>query len=170
VSDGNRLAIGTEYTVKVYELDQELQSPDWKMLGNITEYSPPVNQSDLSAETFNFSHYAKLSGDGQVLVTGTQVTGTAELSYNTHKWNSTIGSWGVMDDKGGLLSKTQENLFPCMAVSDNGTVLAVCSNPGIEVYSCSNPGIKVYSWNAYKSSWIPRDVVFPCNEKCHYDG
>ena len=66
-----------------------------------------------------------------------------------------------MDDKGGLLSKTRENSFACMAmasmaVSDDGTVLAVCSDPGIEVYS----------WNADKSSWIPRDVVFACNETC----
>jgi len=58
-----------------------------------------------------------------------------------------------MDDKGGLLSKTRVNQFACMAVSDDGTVLAVCSDPGIEVYS----------WNVDKSSWIPRDVVFDLN-------
>ena len=144
--------------VKVYELDQELQPPDWKMIGNITDYSPPVNQSDLSADTFDYYHLAKLSGNGQVLVTATSkvknIIGTdAKSIYNTHKWNSTIGSWDVMDDKGGLLSKTRENIYACMAVSDNGTVLAVCSNPGIEVYS----------WNADKSSWIPRDVVFDLN-------
>jgi hypothetical protein len=93
------------------------------------------------------------------------VTGTrrnySELShyYHTHKWNSTIGGWDLMDDKGGLLSKTRtgENIiWACMAVSDDGTVLAVCSDSGIEVYS----------WNADKSSWIPRDVVFACNEEC----
>ena len=144
----------TVYTVNVYELYQELQPPDWKLIGNITYYSPPVNQSDLSADTFSYFQLAKLSGDGQVLVTGTQDTGTDELSYNTHKWNSTIGSWGVMDDKGGLLSKTREiSGYACMAVSDDGTVLVVCSDPGIEVYS----------WNADKSSWIPRDVVFDLN-------
>jgi hypothetical protein len=127
------------------------------MIGNITDYSPPVNQSDLSADTFDYYQLVKLSGDGQVLVTVTQVSGTdAEMSYITHKWNSTIGSWGVMDDKGGLLSKTRENSWACMAMSDNGTVLAVCSDPGIEVYS----------WNADKSSWIPRGVVFACNETC----
>jgi hypothetical protein len=144
--------------VKVYELDQELQPPDWKMIGNITDYSPPVNQSDLSADTFDYYQLVKLSGDGQVLVTSTQVTGTDadELSYNTHKWNSMIGSWDVIDDKGGLLSKTRENIYACMAVSDDGTVLAVCSDLGIEVYS----------WNVDKSSWIPRDVVFACNETC----
>ena len=89
-----------------------------------------------------------------MLVTITQGM-PVEMSYITHKWNSTIGSWGVMDDKGGLLSKTREYPFgyPCMALSDDGTVLVVCSDPGIEVYS----------WNADKSSWIPRDVVFDLN-------
>jgi hypothetical protein len=158
LSDGNRLATVTVYTVKVYELDQELQPPDWKLIGNITDYSPPVNQSDLSAETFAYyPHDAKLSGNGQVLVAATSKVNNdddaEELSYNTHKWNSTIGSWDVMDDKGGLLSKTRENVYACMALSDDGTVLVVCSNPGIEVYS----------WNADKSSWIPRDVVFDLN-------
>jgi hypothetical protein len=123
-----------------------------------------VNQSDLSADTFSSFQLAKLSGDGQVLVIGTSKVNndnlSSELSYNTHKWNSTIGSWGVMDDKGGLLSKTRENIYACMAVSDDGTVLAVCSDPGIEVYS----------WNADKSSWIPRDVVFACNETCQEYG
>ena len=125
----------------------------------MTDYSPPVNQSDLSADTFDYYYeLAKLSGNGQVLVTATSKydIDTAELSYNTHKWNSTIGSWDVMDDKGGLLSKTRVNQNACMAVSDDGTVLAVCSNFGIEVYS----------WNVDKSSWIPRDVVFACNETC----
>jgi WD40 repeat protein len=130
------------------------------MIGDMTDYSPPVNQSDLSAETFSYYQLAKLSGDGQVLVTGmSKIVSSiydAEMIYITHKWNSTIGSWGVMDDKGGLLSKTRENIFACMAVSDDGTVLAVCSDPGIEVYS----------WNVDKSSWIPRDVVFACNETC----
>ena len=171
MSDGNRLTIGQDgfanysyqNSVEIYELDLGLS--DWKMIGNITNYSPPV-QSDLSPDIFAYYlHDAVLSGDGQVLVTGTSkhdlisnANGTydVELSYITHKWNSTIGSWDVMDDKGGLLSKTRVNQFPCMAVSDDGTVLAVCSNPGIEVYS----------WNADKSSWIPRDVVFACNETC----
>ena len=157
MSDGNRLAFGLQYTVNVYELDQELQPPDWKVIGNITDYSPPVNQSDLSPDILTYFHSVKLSGDGQVLVTGTSKVNNdddaEELSYITHKWNSTTGNWDVMDDKGGLLSKTRVNQFPCMAVSDDGTVLAVCSNPGIEVFS----------WNADKSSWIPRDVVFDLN-------
>jgi hypothetical protein len=134
------------------------------MIGNMTEYSPPVNQSDLSADTFSyFYHGAKLSGDGQILVIGTsKVNKTYDVEFSSftaitaitaYKWNSTIGSWGVMDDKEGLLSKTRESIYPCMAVSDDGTVLAVCSNPGIEVYS----------WNVDKSSWIPRDVVFDLN-------
>jgi hypothetical protein len=138
---------------KVYELDMELQPPGWKLIGNITDYNPPAIQSNLYA--------AKLSGNGEVLVTSTHKedfdTFYPELSYYTHKWNSMIGSWELMDDKGGLLSKTRENITrACMAVSDNGTVLAVCSGSGIEVYS----------WNADKSSWIPRDVVFACNEEC----
>jgi hypothetical protein len=132
--------------VKVYELDLELQPPDWKMIGNITDYNLP---DYLYAE-------AKLSGNGEVLVTSTHKD-DSELSYYAHKWNSMIGSWDVMDDKGGLLSKTRENItWACKAVSDDGTVLAVCSDSGIEVYS----------WNADKSSWIPRDVVFACNEEC----
>ena len=80
MSDGNRLAIGTVYTddtnfdnpvkVKVYKLDSELQPPDWKMIGNMTDYSPPANQSNLSVVTFyHFHHHAVLSGNGQILVT-----------------------------------------------------------------------------------------------------
>jgi hypothetical protein len=83
-----------------------------------------------------------------------------ELSYTTHKWNSIIGSWDVMDDKGGLLSKTHKNqvasldlIDKCFALSDNGTVLGVCSKLGIAVYS----------WSSDKSSWIPRDVIFDLN-------
>jgi hypothetical protein len=126
------------------------------MIGNITDYSPP--DFDSSAETFDYYlHDAVLSGDGQVLVIGLSAVKddvSSELSYNTHNWNSTIGSWDVIDDKGGLLSKTREySGYACMALSDDGTVLVVCSDPGI----------KVYSWNADKSSWIPRDVVFDLN-------
>ena len=61
-----------------------------------------------------------------------------------------------MDDKGGLLSKTRENQFAsdnvekCFALSDDGTVLGVCSKLSVAVYS----------WNSDKSSWIPRDVIF----------
>jgi hypothetical protein len=78
LSDGNRLAIGTQYNansiisvkVGVYELDLELQPPDWKMIGNMTDYSPPANQSNLSVVTFyHFHHHAVLSGNGQILVT-----------------------------------------------------------------------------------------------------
>ena len=64
-----------------------------------------------------------------------------------------------MDDKGGLLSKTQKNQFASFSVekyfalSDDGTVLAVCSELSIAV--CS--------WNLDKSSWIPRDVIFDPN-------
>jgi hypothetical protein len=137
------------------------------MIGNMTEDSPPANQSDLFAEAeYYYYHPAILSGNGQVLVTikikinpvsNTNGTYDAELSYITHKWNSTIGSWEVMDDKGGLLFKTQENQFAsfdvekCFALSDDGTVLAVCSE------------LAVYSWNLDKSSWIPRDVIFDPN-------
>jgi hypothetical protein len=64
-----------------------------------------------------------------------------------------------MDDKGGLLSKTHKNQFAsnnperCFALSDDGTVLGVCSKLGIAVYS----------WNLDKSSWIPQDVIFDPN-------
>ena len=64
-----------------------------------------------------------------------------------------------MDDKGGLLSKTHKNQFVsntperCFALSDDGTVLGVCSKLGIAVYS----------WNSDKSSWIPQDVIFDPN-------
>ena len=64
-----------------------------------------------------------------------------------------------MDDKGGLLSKTHKNQFAsnnperCFALSDDGTVLGVCSKLGIAVYS----------WNSDKSSWIPQDVIFDPN-------
>jgi hypothetical protein len=178
LSDGNRLAIGTQYNansiypakVIVYTLDVRLQPPDWKMIGNMTDYSPPANQSDLSAVTFHhYLHYPVLSGNGQVLViikiksdliTDANGIYDAELSYITHKWNSTIGSsrigsWDVMDDKGGLLSKTHKNQFAnfnvqCFALSDDGNVLAVCSNLSIAVFS----------WNLDNSSWISRDVDF----------
>jgi hypothetical protein len=175
LSDGNRLAIGTVTKansfnpVEVYELDLELQPPDWKMIGNMTDDSPPANQSEISAVTYYYyNHYAVLSGNGQVLVTikikSNQITNTngtydAELSYITHKWNSTIGGWDVMDDKGGLLSKTHTDQFAspnmekCFALSDDGTVLAVCSELSIAV--CS--------WNLDKSSWIPRDVILDLN-------
>jgi hypothetical protein len=186
LSDGKRLAIGTVYNTdtyanfdnpvkgKVYELDWELQPSDWKMIGNMTDYSPPVNQSDLSTEAYYYyRYYAVLSGNGQVLViikikinsdlilliTNANGIYDAELSYTTHKWNLTIGSWNVMDDKGGLLSETQENQFAsldmekCFALSDDGTVVGVCSKLSIAVFS----------WNADKSSWIPRDVIFYLN-------
>jgi hypothetical protein len=168
--DGNRLAIRTQdtdtyensiYSVKVYELELDY----WKMIGNISDYSPDAN--------YNYLHYAVFSGNGQVLVIikikSTSISNTngaydAKLSYTTHKWNSTIGSssigsWDVMEDKGGLLSKTHKNQFAslnlerCFALSDDGTVLGVCSKLGIAVYS----------WNLDKSSWIPRDVIIDPN-------
>jgi hypothetical protein len=159
--------------VKVYKLDSELQPPDWKMIGNMTDYSPPANQSDLSLSAeagygyfYHSLYYTVLSGNGQILVTikikfnetstANGMYPDAKVSYNTHEWNSTIGSWDVMDDKGGLLSKTHKNQFAiikidkCLALSDDGTVIAVCSELSIAVYS----------WNSDKSSWIPRDVIF----------
>jgi hypothetical protein len=177
LSDGNRLAIGTvteansfnPVKVGVYELELEQQPPDWKMIGNMTDDSPPANHSDLFAEAeYSYYHPAILSGNGQVLVTikiksngkiNANGNYDAEFSYTTHEWNSTIGSWDVMDDKGGLLSKTHKNQFASFSVekyfalSDDGTVLAVCSDLSIAVYS----------WNSDKSSWIPRDVIFDPN-------
>ena len=148
--------------VQVYERDW----PDWMMISNITDYSPPVNQSDLSAEPCinNYFYFGVLSGNGQVLVTIKIITDLKYGDYDTmaittYKWNSIIRSWDVMDDKEGLLSKTQENRFArfeiekCFALSDDGTVLGVCSKLSIAVYS----------WNSDKSSWIPREVVFDLN-------
>ena len=139
------------------------------MIGNMTDDSPPANQSDLFAEAeYSYYHPAILSGNGQVLVTIkiksngiSNASGIydAELSYTTHKWNSTIRSWDVMNDKEGLLSKTHKNQFvsdnmeKCFALSDDGTVLGICSKLSIAVYS----------WNLDKSSWIPRDVIFDPN-------
>ena len=95
MSDGNRLAIGTQYNansiisvkVGVYELDLELQPPDWKMIGNMTEDSPPANQSDLFAEAeYYYYHFGVLSGNGQVIeikfyeTSNTNGTYDAELS------------------------------------------------------------------------------------------
>jgi hypothetical protein len=101
----------------------------------------------------------KINSDLILLITNANGIYDAELSYTTHKWNLTIGSWNVMDDKGGLLSETQENQFAsldmekCFALSDDGTVVGVCSKLSIAVFS----------WNADKSSWIPRDVIFYLN-------
>ena len=74
----------------------------------MTNYSPPANQSDLFAEAeYSYYHPAILSGNGQVLVTikiksngiiNANGNYDAELSYTTHKWNSTIGSWDVMNE------------------------------------------------------------------------
>jgi hypothetical protein len=154
--------------VKVYELDLELQQPDWKMIGNMTDYSPPANQIDLSALTYYYYlHYTVLSGNGQILVTikikfnaisNANGTYDAELSYITHKWNSTIGSWDVMNDKGGLLSKTHKNQFA--SDSDNMKKIAVLSDDGTVLGVCSKLSVAVYSWSSDKSSWIPRYVDF----------
>ena len=143
------------------------------MIGNMSDYSPPATQSNLSAEAgygyfYHSLYYTVLSGNGQILVTikikfnetstANGMYPDAKVSYNTHEWNSTIGSWDVMDDKGGLLSKTHKNQFAsgevqCFALSDDGTVLGVCSNLSIAVYF----------WNSDNSSWIPRDVDFGLN-------
>jgi hypothetical protein len=77
------------------------------------------------------------------------------LGYTSYKWNSIVGSWDVLDDKGGLLSTIQYTAFKaCAALSNDGTVLAVCFERRIDVYS----------WNEEKSAWIQRDVVFDLNK------
>jgi len=99
LSDGNRLAIGAEYTVKVYELDQELQPPD----GNIASPNscPHANRRVLGGWKACY-HDAVLSGNGQVLVIGSSVVQNDNYddAYNmiitTYKWNATIVDWDLM--------------------------------------------------------------------------
>ena len=156
MSDGSRLAIASspyaldvlDSVVTVWELEQTdtWEQPNWKMIGN---------QIDLSY--FNYVGVV-LSGNGQVLVaskTKNDASGIpTELGYTSYKWNSIVGSWDLMDDKGGLLSTIQYTAFKaCAALSNDGTVLAVCFERRIDVYS----------WNEEKSAWIPRDSVFDFN-------
>jgi hypothetical protein len=107
------------------------------MIGNITD--------DLSADTFGYYELAKLSGNGQVvLVIGSSVVQNDNYddAYNmiitTYKWNATIGDWGVMDDKGGLLSKTREShwwqTWPCQ-------MKALCSQCVLILVSKCTPGM-----------------------------
>ena len=142
-------------TVLEQEQADTWEQPNWKMIGKIID-STTTNQNDLSY--FDYVGVV-LSGNGQVLVaskTKKDASGTpTELGYTSYKWNSIVGSWDVLDDKGGLLSKiqyTEDN--ECAALSNDGTVLAVCFEPRIDVYS----------WNEEKSAWIPRDVVFDFNK------
>jgi hypothetical protein len=185
LSDGNRLAVGLDYDsdgffenqvkkIKVYELSFQQPTPEWKLIGNI----PHTNQRGLLTKFADFYHDAVLSGNGQVLAMGaSKVSESYKSLYSTkiittYKWNSTDewdsteGYWAVMDDKGGLLYKTQESpctpgLQKCIAFSDDGTVLAVSSKLGVEVYS----------WKANKSAWIPRDIAYDFNKLvASYDG
>jgi hypothetical protein len=164
LSDGNRLAIGSENTgasviAEVYDLDSE---KDWKLKGTFTELVSHADRRDL--DSWKFYHDAVLSADGQVLVIGTSKVNNdnydgAIMIVTTYKLNSSTGNWDVMENTAlsTIHDKPQATTWEkkCIALSDDGAVLAVCSN--------SNPGIEVYSWNADKSSWIPRGVVFDLN-------
>jgi len=151
LSDGNRLAIGAEYTVKVYELDQELQPPD----GNIASPNscPHANRRVLGGWKACY-HDAVLSGNGQVLVIGSSVVQNDNYddAYNmiitTYKWNATIVDWDLMENKGGSLPQATTWQKKCIALSDDGTILAVCSKLGIAVYS----------WSVDNSAWMPRRI------------
>jgi hypothetical protein len=142
--------------VTVWEQEQgDTWNPDWKMIGKLITDSTTTNQNDLS---YFYDVGVVLSGNGQVLVatrSKNDASGTpTELGYTSYKWNSIVGSWDVMDDKGGLLSIIQYTAFKaCAALSNDGTVLAVCFERRIDVYS----------WNVEKSAWIQQDVAFYFN-------
>ena len=131
---------------------------DWIKIGNFTELVSHADKRDLYvyyADSWEFYHDAVLSADGQVLVIGTsKVPNTNNddtiMIVTTYKWNVAIGKWDVMDDKGGIRDKPQATTWrkKCIALSDDGTVLAVCSKLGIAVYS----------WNGDKFAWIPRHI------------
>jgi hypothetical protein len=149
---------------------------NWQMIGNFSECCPLVDKRDLAILLVPAVSYhdAVLSGDGQVLVIGTSTVheflseggptndnyDDATMIVTTYRWNATISDWDVMEDKGGSLSTNHDKpqattwLQNCIALSDNGTVLVVCSKLGIAVYS----------WSVDKSTWVPRDVVFDFNK------
>ena len=170
LSDGNMLAIGSENTgasviVEVYNLDSE---KDWELKGKFTELVSHADRRDLDisyADSWKFYHDAVLSADGQVLVIGTSKVNSdnydgAIMIVTTYKWNSFTDNWDVMENtaQSTIHDKPQATTWgkKCIALSDDGAVLAVCSKLGIAVYS----------WSVDNSAWIPRDVVFACNETC----
>ena len=135
------------------------------MIGNITSpdscqhasFENDLRKRDLGAWKACY-HDAVLSADGQVLVIGTSKVNNgnyddAIMIVTTYKWNATIGDWDLMENKGRSSPQATTWQKKCIALSDDGTILAVCSKLGIAVYS----------WNADKSSWMPRDVVFDLN-------
>ena len=149
--------------VEVYEYD--IWVWQWQMIGNITSpdscphasFENDLRKRDLGAWKACY-HDAVLSADGQVLVIGTSKVNNgnyddAIMIVTTYKWNATIGDWDLMENKGRSSPQATTWQKKCIAVSDDGTILAVCSKLGIAVYS----------WNADKSSWMPRDVVFDLN-------
>jgi hypothetical protein len=158
-----KLKVYERTTPSALELDLEQHTPDWKLIGNISH----TNQRNLLSYYTEYYHDAVLSGNGQVLAIGTSEKESSTTKIiTTYKWNATIDIWDVMEDKGGLLPKTQESpctpgLQECIALSDDGTVLAVSSKLDV----------KVYSWKANKSAWIPRDIAFVFNKSiANYDG
>ena len=114
---------------------------------------PHANRRILSVSKACY-HDAVLSGNGQVLVIGSSVVPNDNYddAYNmiitTYKWNATIGDWDVMENKGGSSPQATTWQKKCIALSDDGTILAVYSKLGIAMYS----------WNANDFAWIPRLV------------
>jgi hypothetical protein len=70
------------------------------------------------------------------------------MVITTYVWNATIDDWDVMESKGGSLPEATTWQRKCIALSDDGTVLAVCSKLGIAVYSLSVDNL----------AWMPRRI------------
>jgi hypothetical protein len=175
LSEGNRLAIESKadvwselfgsnadvlpVLVEVYEYIILEGEGTWQMIGNTSSPNscPDANQSDLATKACYYD--AVLSGNGQVLVIGTSIVHNdnyddATMAITTYVWNATIGDWGVMENEGGSMATNHNKPHAttwqekCIALSDDGTVLAVCSELGIAVYS----------WSVDNSAWMPRHI------------
>ena len=169
LSEGNRLAIESKadvwselfgsnadalpVLVEVYEYIILKGEGTWQMIGNTSSPNscPHANQSDLATKACYYD--AVLSGDGQVLVIGTSKVQNdnyddATMVITTYVWNATIDDWDVMESKGGSLPEATTWQRKCIALSDDGTVLAVCSKLGIAVYSLSVDNL----------AWMPRRI------------
>jgi hypothetical protein len=124
------------------------------MIGNASnpDSCPHANRRVLGVSKACY-HDAVLSGDGQVLVIGTSKVQNdnyddATMAITTYVWNATIGDWDIMENKGGSSPQATTWQKKCIALSDDGTVLAVCSKLGIAVYSLSVDNL----------SWMPRQI------------
>ena len=178
ISDGAMLAIGHKlspcYSVEVY---RQVGS-SWETHGNpIRDPSPYCSEDQRNlgkAMGFYHGYYIALSGNGARLVIGSiefiETSDTvaeydsADLVVHTHRWNATIESWDIVKDNDGALSTpkrfflydTPRAIWPqkCIALSDNGAVLAVGSKLDIDVYF----------WNETLSGWTPRVIDLDASE------